>query len=93
MNLFNEVKKIDSRIQKLNIDIGDVSEKLCQIEKENPWILSEKHMIGKDDVYNFDKNFDIKKLSLQYYRMKEENEKLRTQVNTRVDQMSDQADQ
>lgn len=42
----HEVKKIDQRIQKMNVEIGEISERLCQIEKENPWILSEKHMIN-----------------------------------------------
>lgn len=30
----------------MNVEIGEISERLCQIEKENPWIVSEKQMIN-----------------------------------------------
>ena len=88
----HEVKKIDQRIQKMNVEIGEFSEKLCQIEKENPWILSEKHMINQPEHphYNFDSSFNVKSLTVKYYRMKEETESMKKEVNTRVDQMADQ---
>lgn len=91
----HEVKKIDQRIQKMNVEIGEISERICQIEKENPWILSEKHMINSPEhpQFNFDSSFNAKSLTIKYYRMKEETEALKKEVNTRVDQMADQADQ
>ena len=45
----NEVKKIDQRIQKNNVEISEYSNKLSMQEKEHPWILSEKHLFNKDD--------------------------------------------
>jgi chromosome segregation ATPase len=86
----NEVKRIDSRIQKLNTDIGEVSNKLVQLERENPWIVSERQKFGlEDSEYAFSKAFNIKDLSVQYYRLKEDTEKLRLQVNMKVDQMAE----
>jgi chromosome segregation ATPase len=51
----NEVKKIDQRIQKNNVEISEYSNKINTAEKENPWIIAEKHLFNTDktDVYNF----------------------------------------
>jgi len=56
------------------------------LEKENPWIISEKHMFGKidDDLFSFANGFEIKEISLKYYRLKDENDKLKNQINTNV---------
>ena len=50
------------------------------LEKENPWIISEKHMFGNinDDLFSFGNGFEIKEYTLKYYRLKDENEKLKT---------------
>ena len=71
----------------MNVEIGEISERLCQIEKENPWIVSEKQMINCQEhpQYQFDSNFNVKALTVKYYRMKEETEALKKEVNTRVD--------
>jgi hypothetical protein len=59
-------------------------------EKENPWIMSEKQLFGKEGAYNFDgSDWRIKDKTVLFYRLQEENEKLKNHVNMRVDQMAD----
>ena len=63
------------------------------LEKENPWILSEKTMFACKEfpMYEFGPTFNIKAQTIKYYRLKEENNQLRLHVNIKVDQMADQA--
>ena len=56
------------------------------LEKENPWIISEKHMFEKidDDIYSFANGFEIKEISLKYYRLKDEYDKLVEKMNNKL---------
>ena len=49
------------------------------LEKENPWIMSEKAMFAKKEfpIYEFGPTFNIKNQTIKFYRLKEENTQLR----------------
>ena len=36
------------------MEIAEHINKLMMQEKENPWIMSEKQMFGRDGIYSFD---------------------------------------
>ena len=86
-----EVRKLDGRIQKLNIEASDLKQKVQTLERENTWISNEKHMFGNPESveYRFEGGFNMSEKTRQFYKLKEDTQNLKKHVNMRVDQMSD----
>ena len=91
-NNVTEIRKIDSRIQKLTVELNELNHKTKALEKENQWIITEKHMFGNPESveYKFDpKTFNMIDKTRRFYKLKEETAGMKKTVNMRVDTMSD----
>ncbi|TNV87762.1 hypothetical protein FGO68_gene16265 [Halteria grandinella] len=91
----SEVRKLDQRIQKLTVEINEQVTKINALEKENAWILTERHMFGNPESaeYKFDpQSFNMVEKTRRFYRLKEETSTLKKTVNLRVDTMATQAE-
>ncbi len=87
-----EIRKIDARIQKLTVELNELNNKTKALEKENQWIITEKHMFGNPESveYRFDpKTFNMIDKTRRFYKLKEETAGMKKTVNMRVDTMSD----
>ena len=65
------------------------------LEKENGWVLSEKHMFGNHESteYKFDPQaFNMVDKTRRFYKLKDETANLKKHVNMKVDTMADQSE-
>ena len=90
-----EIRKLDTKIQKLVVEINDLQNKMNALEKENTWVTVEKQMFGNPESieYKFDpKTFNMIEKTRRFYKLKEETAAMKKHVNVRVDNMADQAE-
>lgn len=74
-----EIKKLDSRVEKMISDLQATEKTLNKLIDENPWVRAEKDMFGDPNSaeYKGISTLDIPNTKLMYHRLLEENQKLK----------------
>lgn len=64
------------------------------LERENPWIMSERDMFGNPEShdYKFGPDFNMIEKTRRFYKLKDETLVMKKHVNMKVDLMADQAE-
>ena len=70
-----EIKKVDSKVEKMATDLAQTEKTLKKLIDENPWVRAEKDMFGDPNSaeYKGISSLDIPSTKLTYHRLLEEN--------------------
>lgn len=82
-----EIKRLDTRIDRLNQELQSKINKMNNLENENPWVRAEKDMFENPESAEYSQlhTMDIPASKLRFHRIQEENESLKKKINVHVD--------
>lgn len=89
----DEIEEVEAKLKKYNNDVRESEKALQILKKKHDWIENEMSFFGmKGSDYDFSE-IDIKKITREVNKMKEQNDILKRKVNMKVESMADQYNQ